>query len=152
MAKKKLIDLYPYRFNGNNPEFLLFERAKGHIYAGQWRMIGGKVKNNETYWRAALRELKEETGLTPETFWAVPGINQFYEPGTDQIHHIPAFAAEITHGAEIVLDKEHNRYEWVSIEKAVDVILWPEQRRLLKLVNHILTSNQILDDWLVSIH
>lgn len=150
MAEKKLIDLYPYKIKNQEPQFLLFKRAKGHIYQGQWRMIGGKVEAGETYWQAALRELDEETGLSPSLFWTVPSVNQFYEHKTDKILTIPAFAAEIHENEEIVLDSEHSKFDWFSVQKAVDAIIWPEQRRLLELVHHIVTSNQILDDWLIS--
>ena len=150
MAEKKLIDLYPYKILDHEPRFLLFKRAQGHIYQGQWRMIGGKVETGETYWQAALRELKEETGLTSSMLWTVPSVNQFYEHKTDKIFTIPAFAAEIHEDEEIVLDSEHSKFNWFSVQKAVEVIIWPEQRRLLKLVYQIVTSNQILDDWLIS--
>ena len=150
MAEKKLIDLYPYKIINQEPRFLLFKRAQGHIYQGQWRMIGGKVEAGETYWQAALRELDEETGLSPSLFWTVPSVNQFYEHKTDTILTIPVFAAEIRENEEIVLDSEHSKFDWFPVQKAVDVIIWPEQRRLLELVHHIVTSNQILDDWLIS--
>ncbi len=152
MGKKKLIDLYPYRIIDTKPRFLLFKRSEGYIYEGQWRMIGGKVEEGEAYWQAALRELKEETGLTPQKFWTLPGINQFYEPKTDQILAIPAFAAEIEPGHEPILDEEHQKAEWFGIEDAIKIIHWPEQQRLMKLLNNLLISNQILDDWHVSIH
>lgn len=150
MPEKKLIDLYPYRFKQNKPEFLLLKRAKGHVYQGQWRMVGGKVKQGETYWQAALRELKEETSLTPIKFWTVPGVNQFYEQKTDMVHSIPAFAAEVNTTDTPVLDDEHNDFGWFPLEKALDVIFWPEQKRLLTLTNELLTSDQILEDWIVS--
>ncbi len=123
MGKKKLIDLYPYRWIHEKPEFLLLKRSKGHIYEGQWRMIGGKVEEGETYWQAALRELKEETGLIPKKFWTLPGINQFYEPKTDQILSIPAFAAEIDPAHKPRLDEEHQKAEWFGIEDAAKKIL-----------------------------
>lgn len=150
MAKKKLIDLYPYRFNENEVEFLLLKRAEGEKYDGQWRMIGGKVEEREAYWEAALRELKEETGLKPATFWTIPSLNTFYEWNTDEVLLIPAFAAEISASASIILNKEHSSSKWFDIEEATELIFWPEQRRLLKLLHNIVTSNQILDDWLVS--
>jgi dihydroneopterin triphosphate diphosphatase len=149
MAEKKLIDLYPYRFTDDHPEFLLLKRSKGRIYQGQWRMIGGKVEEGEAYWQAALRELDEETGLIPLKFWTLPSINQFYEAKTDQILSIPAFAAEIAPDKTPELDSEHSEAEWLHIEDAVKVIAWPEQQRLLRLLFNLLTSNQILDDWLV---
>ncbi len=151
MPEKKLIDLYPYRFKQNKPEFLLLKRAKGHVYQGQWRMVGGKVKEGEAYWEAALRELKEETSLVPVKFWTVPGVNHFYEQKTDMVHSIPAFAAELNAIETPVLDDEHNDFGWFSLEKALEVIFWPEQKRLLALTNQLLTSGQILEDWIVSI-
>lgn len=151
MAKKRLIDLYAYRIVEGKPEYLLFKRAKGKIYQGQWRMIGGKVEPDETFWQGALRELKEETGLVPITFWTLPSVNTFYEHKSDTVHHIPAFAAEIEEGQKPILDDEHTEYEWLSLEQAVRRISWPEQQRLLKLTEFIITENEILEDWIVSI-
>lgn len=150
MAKKKLIDLYPYRLKENKAEYLLLKRAKGQKYDGQWRMIGGKVEDGEAYWETALRELSEETGLKPEKFWTIPSLNKFYEHHTDSILLIPAFAAQINSSDSVILNKEHSTAEWFDIHKAVECIPWPEQRRLLKLLDTIITSNQILDDWLVT--
>lgn len=152
MAEKKLIDLYPYRLKENRAEYLLLKRAEGQKYDGQWRMIGGKVEEGETYWQAALRELFEETGLKPVKYWTIPSLNKFYEHHTDEILTIPAFAARIDSSVPVVLNREHSKAKWFDIDEAIEVILWPEQRRLLKLLHNIITSNQILDDWLVSIN
>jgi dihydroneopterin triphosphate diphosphatase len=151
MSKKKLIDLYPYRWINNEIEFLLFKRAKGKIYQGQWRMIGGKVNTGETYWDASLRELNEETGLKPEKLWTIPGINSFYEHKTDTIHHIPAFAAEMNPNSKPALDDEHTEFGWFTLDNSLKHILWPEQKRLLQLTHDTLKSHQILDDWYVPI-
>ena len=76
------------RMSSGVPEFLLLLRSKNKIYANQWRMVGGKVKEGETYWEGALRELKEELGLEPDFFWVIPSVNTFYEPSSDQLHQI----------------------------------------------------------------
>ncbi len=149
---KKLIDLYPYRLVNGGPEFLILKRAKGKVYQGQWRMIGGKVKEGEKYWQAALRELSEETGYTPVKFWTIPSVNQFYEASTDTIHTIPAFAAQISVDQKITLDGEHTEAKWIYSEKVENHILWPEQRRLIRLTNEILTSDQISEDWLIPLN
>lgn len=152
MAKKKLIDLYPYRLKNGKPEFLVLKRASGKIYQHQWRMIGGKVESGETFWEAALRELKEETDLSPNRLWTIPSINQFYEYKSDTIHSIPAFAAEIGVDSPLSLDDEHTSFEWIDPKFVEKYIIWPEQRRLIRLTNSIIISNEILDDWLVPIH
>lgn len=151
MAEKRLIDLYPYKLDGKKVFFLLFKRASGRIYDGQWRMIGGKVQNGESHWEAALRELMEETTLTPELMWTIPSLNSFYEHQSDKILNIPAFAAEIDGSSPILLDSEHSEYDWFLLDEAIDKILWPEQRRLLRLTDTLITSNQILEDWHVPI-
>lgn len=151
MAEKRLIDLYPYKFDGKQISYLLFKRAAGRIYDGQWRMVGGKVQSGESHWEAALRELSEETTLRPLKMWVIPSVNAFYEHQTDSILTIPAFAAEIDGTSPIKLDSEHSDYAWFSLDDAIDKIFWPEQRRLLELTNSLITSKQILEDWHVPI-
>lgn len=144
------IDVYPYCLKDGVIQFLLLRRSKQVRYAGQWRMVGGKVKSGETAWQAALRELKEETGNQPEMFWAVPSINHFYDPGSDKIALIPAFAARLKSDCTMILDDEHSEYQWIEAKKADHFIHWPEQLRLIKLIQTIITSQEILDDWKIS--
>lgn len=150
---KKLIDVYPYRIKDGEPQFLIFKRSTQKIYGNQWRMVGGKVKEGESSWQGAIRELKEETGLIPIKFWTIPSVNQFYEAKSDMVHSIPAFAAEIDADSQIQLDEEHSDYKWVSIESIEPYISWPEQRRLMKMTFDILTDQflKILPEWIIDI-
>ena len=143
---KRLIDVYVYRMNSGVPEFLLLLRSKNKIYANQWRMVGGKVKEGETYWEGALRELKEELGLEPDFFWVIPSVNTFYESSSDQLHQIPAFAAEIS-AQNITLDDEHTHYRWVTVDDIEQMIAWPEQKRLIRLTEQLLRNQQIIPEW-----
>jgi dihydroneopterin triphosphate diphosphatase len=128
----RLIDVYPYRWVQEGPELLLLRRSESVVYAGQWRMVGGKIRPGEKAWEAALRELKEETGADPVRFWSVPSMNAFYEWQHDRVHLIPVFAAELAD--DPVLDDEHTGFKWVTQEVAETLILWPEQRRLCRLI------------------
>ena len=49
------------------PALLLTRRASGlRSHAGQWALPGGRMDEGETPEQAALRELREEVGLTPD--------------------------------------------------------------------------------------
>ena len=146
---KKLIDVYPYRIEAGTISFLLLKRSEKMIYANQWRMIGGKVEDGEAYWQAAFRELKEEIHASPSLFWTVPSVNTFYEAKSDTIHHIPAFAAEINEDQMIRLDDEHTGFEWVNAADIDDYINWPEQKRLIRLIDTIISNQQILPEWII---
>lgn len=149
---KKLIDVYPYRIKGRNIEFLILKRSSKKIYAHQWRMIGGKVEEGETYWEAGLRELGEEISETPIQFWTVPSVNTFYEHKTDSIHQIPAFAARLEWSDnQITLDDEHSGFLWVEASRIDEYIHWPEQKRLMRLIDDILTNQEILPEWIIEL-
>jgi dATP pyrophosphohydrolase len=134
----RVVDVYPYRRTPGGPEFLLLRRAEGVSYAGEWRMVGGKIEAGEAAWQAALRELEEETGRRATEAWTVPSVNAFYEWQADRLNLIPAFAAALD--ADPVLDHEHDAFEWLGVEEAAARLTWPEQRRLLGLVARLLSD------------
>lgn len=146
---KRLVDVYPYRQERDEVKFLVFKRAADVQYAHQWRMVGGKANAQETYFEAALRELKEETGLSPDLLWSIPSVNQFYDYKSDSILQIPAFGAKVNKESPITLNHEHVTWKWISQEGLDTYIQWPEQKRLMKLLAYILTSKQILDEWII---
>lgn len=144
-----LVDVYPYCKVENEWKLLLFKRAEDVIYPGQWRMIGGKVEEQETAAEAAFREFREETGIIPKLFWVIPSINQFYDHQSDTIKQIPAFAAEVGTDTDIILNHEHVDYSLIRPKEIENYALWPEQERLFKLVSTIVTQNKILKEWIL---
>lgn len=132
----RVVDVYPYRQTSVNPEFLLLRRAEGRKYAGQWRMVGGKIKSDEPAWETGLRELEEETGQRPTQYWALPSVNAFYEWKEDRINLTPAFAANVS--SDPRLDEEHDSFIWLPAREAARRLNWPEQKRLLRLADRVL--------------
>lgn len=146
--RAKVVDVYPYCKVKSQVFFLLLKRSSNKRYKGQWRMVGGKVEENESANKTAIRELKEETGLNPSNFWTLPTINQFYEPKLDEIFSIPVFACEINSLDEpINLDDEHSDYKWFTNDEIKTLYLWPEQERIIQLIQRYVLHDQIKPEW-----
>jgi len=132
----RAVDVYPYREQSVNPEFLLLRRAPDTRYAGQWRMVGGKIEEGEAAWKTGLREVEEETGQRPTQFWSLPSVNAFYEWRADRVTLAPAFGAALTEDPS--LDDEHDAFAWRPAPEAARYLDWPEQKRLLRLADRLL--------------
>lgn len=147
----RLVDVYPYRLEQNEVHHLILKRSAAVVYSQQWRMVGGKVKEGEKAYETALRELKEETGLAPSQFWTLPSVNSFYEHKSDTIYHIPAFGARLGGRTKPKLNHEHSEWQWIKENEIDRFIVWPEQRRLMRLLASIIKNNQILEEWIIEV-
>jgi len=139
----RLIDCHVAREGNQGYEFLLLRRASGRVYAGDWRMVAGKLEAGEAAWQACLRELREETELVPLRLLAVPYVNRFYEWEADRINDIPVFVA-VTGQVEPVLDSEHSEHRWLSPAHALPLLPWPGQRDGLRAAHRLLTEDLAL--------
>ncbi len=141
-----LIEAHIFRERNVEIEFLLLKRSPEQYYPNIWQMVSGKIKENETAYNAALREIKEETSLTPEKFWVAPTVNSFYAPDKDYICLLPVFAARVKDECEIKLSKEHTEYKWVKPEEAKQLLAWDGQRESVDvIVDFILNRNSFLN-------
>ncbi|MCK6543739.1 NUDIX domain-containing protein [bacterium] len=137
----RVIDCHVFRQTQEGPRYLVMQRANEVIYAGSWRMVGGKIENGEKAWETALRELSEETGLTAMRLWAVPYINSFYEASKDRVNIIPVFAACVQNDT-VTLSREHNAYRWASYDEALTLLPWPAQIEGLRIVHEYITTGK----------
>lgn len=123
-----LIEAHVFRKKKDGIEFLLLKRSENENYGGIWQMVTGSIDEGEKASDTALREIKEETGLTPEKLWVVPNVNSFYSPEKDSLIMIPVFAALVNNEA-VVISSEHSEYQWVDKEKAKSLLAWNGQRK-----------------------
>lgn len=137
----RVIDCHVFFRKGHLPYYLLMRRSGDVIYAGSWRMVGGKIEAGEKAYTTALRELKEETRLSASRLWAVPFTNNFYEASKDRVNIIPVFAAEVL-SQEVVLSREHNEFRWVTFEEASELLPWPAQIEGLRIVHEFIAGEK----------
>ena len=141
-----LIEAHIFRERNGKLEFLLLKRSPEQYYPNIWQMVSGKIKKNETAFNTALREIKEETNLTPEKFWVAPTVNSFYVPDKDYICLLPVFAAKVKYDCEVILSKEHVEYKWLSPEEAKNLLAWDGQRKFVDvIVDYFLNRNSFLN-------
>ena len=129
-----LVEVHLFRETENGIKFLLLKRAEDQIYPVVWQMVSGKIKENEKALETSLRELKEETNLTPLKIWIAPKVNSFYSSQTDSICLIPVFAVQVKKDSKVIISDEHSEYKWVTSDEANGLLAWDGQRKAVELI------------------
>jgi len=99
---------------------ILFQRRTDN---GKWGLIGGLVEMNETYEEAALREIREETGLEVKltSFLGIFHNHDMVWSNGDAAHVISAmFTAEIVSG-EPRIDEESFELRFFGTDELPDL-------------------------------
>ena len=115
----RVVDCYVFRQTDDDLSFLLLKRNKDKLYEHLWQGVAGKIEGGETAFKAAIRELKEETSLEPVRMFVADYVSRFYESHQDRINLVPVFGIEVD-SSEVKLSKEHVDYKWVDIYEALD--------------------------------
>ena len=132
-ARTMIVDVYVLRMVAGAlaPQVLVLRRAAGERCAGTWETVHGHIDEGERPVAAALRELREETGLAPERLYNVSRVETFYLHTRDVLALIPVFCAFVSPDAKVTLSQEHDRGEWLGPEEAARRFAWPRERRAL---------------------
>jgi dATP pyrophosphohydrolase len=117
---------------GAETQVLLLRR--NHTLVGEWCQIAGGIKDGEKAWQTALREVKEETGLSCTQLYSADICEQFYEADRDAITLAPVFVGHVDAEAQVVLNEEHSAFCWTSFSSAVDMVPFAGQRHVLRHV------------------
>lgn len=142
----RVIDCHVFIVKDDEPLYLLLKRAPDVIYAGSWRMVGGKIEPGEKAYETAIRELEEETGLKPLRMWSVPYINSFYEASKDRVNIIPVFAVQ-SNSDKVRLSREHAEFRWLPYDDALALLPWPAQQEGLRIVHAYIVKQKTVSEF-----
>ena len=144
--KVRVVDCYVYNLIRDVPEFLILKRNKNKIYEHLWQGVAGKIEKGEKAWEAAVRELKEETGLDPIRIFVADHVSRFYETHGDRVNLVPVFGIEADSDL-VLLSSEHSEYKWVGYDDAYSHLVWNGQKKGISIVNEMVTSNDDRMKW-----
>ena len=103
-------------------EFLFLMLKRSPERGAFWQPVTGNVEEGETFEHAALREVKEELGITEivrliDTEYSY----EFNDNGLDQFERI--FGVEVSPDKSVTLSSEHTEYAWATMEEALNTFL-----------------------------
>jgi 8-oxo-dGTP pyrophosphatase MutT (NUDIX family) len=133
-----VVDVAVVRRVGGTWRVLTLQRGPGTRSTGAWEIVHGTVEPGETPVQAALRELREETGLAAERLYSIT-VNPFYLPRHDTVQLAVAFAA-VVRAARFQLGPEHARGRWETFTAARRRLAWPRSHELLRHIAWILRT------------
>lgn len=102
-----------------------------------WETVHGRIEQDERPEEAAVREVREETGLECDRLYNVM-VQPFYLHKLSTVEMAVVFAAFVRRDRPVTLGEEHMHYEWLTPERALERFVWPRERSALRDVMHLL--------------
>ncbi|HEX5631857.1 MAG TPA: NUDIX domain-containing protein [Gemmatimonadales bacterium] len=127
-----LVDAFVLRGADAGLEALVLRRAPGGRCPGSWETVHGHIEEGEAPFEAALREVREETGLDATRLYNLSRVETFYMHRRDEVALVPVFAAFVPRDGAVTLGEEHDAFEWLPVAAAGARYAWPRERRGLE--------------------
>lgn len=132
-----VVDVYVVRPWAPEWRVLVLQRSLETRCPTAWETVHGRVEPGERPEDAALRELREETGLEAARLYNVT-VQPFYLHGMGAVQLAVVFAAFVAEPAPVTLGGEHQAYEWLPVADARRRFVWPRERESLDHVVQLL--------------
>jgi dATP pyrophosphohydrolase len=135
------ISAYVVSVRDGRGRYLILRRSSRYLH-GTWQQISGRVEAGETGWQAALREIREETGLVPDRLYSADQTEIFYETGQNCINLVPVFVGLVDREVQVVLaEAEHDAYQWIGADEASAFLPFRVQRAAIAEIEERFVRN-----------
>ena len=131
------IDVYLLAPDPAGWRVLALQRAHGTRCPTAWETVHGRIEPGESPEQAAVREVREETGLEVRRLYNVI-VQPFYLHTLATVELAVVFAAFVNRDDPLTLGEEHMRHEWLSPDAALERFVWPRERQALRDVLQLL--------------
>jgi dATP pyrophosphohydrolase len=125
------VDAYLISPRTDGWRILTLQRATTTRCPLAWETVHGHIEPGEEPEQAAIREVREETGLAVQRLYNV-SVQPFYLHRTHTVELAVVFAAFVDPDAPLVLGEEHTRGEWLTPDQALERFAWPREREALR--------------------
>lgn len=136
-----------FYFKTQKPEFLLLQDKNDN-----WSLPKGHVEKNETLEKAALREVKEETGLKIKEL--IQGFCKkisydFIKKDSKQnqnrkVHKEVFYFLAKSDTKKVKISHEHNNFSWFFYDEAMKKLKYKNLKQLLVKANNFLKFKNIV--------
>ncbi len=131
-----VVEVYVIRRNAGDWRVLTLQRASDTKRPDSWETVYGKIDDDERPERAAVREVREETGLEIDALYNLT-VNSFYLHEKRTVQMAIAFVAFVNDLGAVALSEEHQQFEWLSLEDAAGRFTWPRAAHALSDARHL---------------
>jgi dihydroneopterin triphosphate diphosphatase len=131
-----VVDVYVLRPSWH---VLVLQRSLNTRCPGSWETVHGHIEKSEPPEAAAIREVREETGLIVDRLYNVT-VQPFYLHRYKAVQLAVVFAAFVAEDGVVTLGPEHQRAEWLAPNEARDRFIWPRSRAALSDIESLLGS------------
>ncbi len=139
---KKMISagILPFYYANATREYLLLL-----YHAGHWDFPKGKLETSESKHDAAIRELKEETGLSTSIFSEFEHSFSYYLKdycNNERAYKTVYFYLGKANTKNVTLSHEHQNYLWLPYAQAREKLTYDNAKTLLDKANMFLEKNR----------
>ncbi len=113
-----------------------------HYPSGHWDFVKGKMEEGESTHETAIREAKEETGITDITFlenfeeW----IKYDFQYQGELVHKKVVFFFAETKTKEVMISHEHLDYTWMDYNTSMEKTTFDNAKTVLTKAQTLLTK------------
>lgn len=116
-----------------------------HYTSGHWDFPKGKLEVGETEPDAAVRELKEETGLSVDLDTNFERkLHYFFRNKQGELisKTVILFVGQ-SQTKNVTLSDEHIGYSWLSFQEARELLTFKNAQRILSMAHNYITRNRV---------
>lgn len=136
-VKVGVVDVYVIDPHTKPWKALALQRGGHTRCPGSWEAVHGHIEEGEAPEAAAVRELREETGLEIERLYNVT-VHAFYLHQIATVELAVVFCAFVDSAVPVKLGQEHQAHEWLPLDQAADRYIWPRGAQALTEITKLL--------------